>query len=790
MVTTNFHLAPPVRVVDGLTAVPIDIQQLDATVILDAATRRIQADATFQFVMGGTAGCPMFDLRQTIQEAYLNGAAIPPINLAQHDFGGGPDAQLRIVNSSLPASSTNTLRLLYEITQPQSPSSQPIAWEGTSTRVYWDFWFSDLWPARYLEMWFPSNLIYDQFLFRLDLQLVNSGFEHVLITNGSVTKLAQNHWRVEFPSRFTSLSSMLLLAAADRIDTHHGTMTLPSGTTLNLDTYKLQNTVANLLTVENDTKSYISTNIANLGPYIHGDRFTTWVWTGSRSMEYEGGVTTSTSALEHEIFHSWFARGIKPASQNDSWLDEGWTSYNTNANRFQILPFDLAALPVTLCSSNPFNRITPGDAYSKGFRFFAGLAAAMGLANLRTWMAEFYQENPTRLYTTGEVEAFLISKSGLIQIADYFERFVYGFGTQPLGVDLYIRDASDDPGIDSYTGSVFWNSPDLWIRNSDDNGTLHQNPEYGQDNWFYACVRNRGTNTARTFVVTFNVKTWAGTQFTYPGDFLPCIAATVGLNLPPGESRVVKARWPKGMVPAPGTHACWLASVYCPSDKSPAGRHVWEHNNLAQKNLVIVNVHPDSLVLLPVQIGSLTQPTSEIYRIEIRRPLQWSRLAVSLEHHDPELVRKLYRSTEALSSQQQSSGSFLGQELRLIEPARIEISARGIKFEPIQLRLGASSSLDIDEIPVLTTLPHEKSDFYNRQADLIMQRDGTASINFRSGLLAGFPMLIQPRTPLNMRLRISVPPEAKSGDVIELDLVQQNNQQQVIGGVTFHLNVT
>ena len=90
---------------------------------------------------------------------------------------------------------------------------------------------------------------------------------------------------------------------------------------------------------------------------------------------------------------------------------------------------------------------------------------------------------------------------------------------------------------------------------------------------------------------------------------------------------------------------------------------------------------------------------------------------------------------------------------------------------------------------MLTPL-REDSNFYNRQAEFIMERDEIASISFRPGLLAGFPMLIQPRTPLTMRLRISVPSEAKSGDVIELHLVQRNNHQQVIGGVTFHLNVT
>src|SRR5262249_39752157 len=110
--------------------------------------------------------------------------------------------------------------------------------------------------------------------------------------------------------------------------------------------------------------------------------------------------------------------------------------------------------------------------------------------------------------------------------------------------DLWIRDDASDPGADAFTGPVFWDSPDLWIRNAEDNGTTHQPPEFGQDNWFYARVRNRGATTARAFVVTFNVKLWAGTEFVYPGDWDPFVSAAVGFNLAPGATRIVKARWP------------------------------------------------------------------------------------------------------------------------------------------------------------------------------------------------------------------------------------------------------
>ena len=73
-------------------------------------------------------------------------------------------------------------------------------------------------------------------------------------------------------------------------------------------------------------------------------------------------------------------------------------------------------------------------------------------------------------------------------------------------------------------------------------------PEFGQDNRFHARVRNRGA------------------------------------------SAIVKARWPRVPVPAPGAHACLTAAVIARGDRPGGGLYVWQDNNLAQKNLTVVEV--------------------------------------------------------------------------------------------------------------------------------------------------------------------------------------------------------
>ena len=128
------------------------------------------------------------------------------------------------------------------------------------------------------------------------------------------------------------------------------------------------------------------------------------------------------------IFYEACRIAVQPASQNDGWIDEAWDNYNTTAQALQERPFDMSEPPVTLCSANPFNRVTPRKAYSDGERFFAGLAASFGREKLQAAMNAFYRENLGQRVTTQQLEAFLIDRSGQSKLADYFKRFVYGSG--------------------------------------------------------------------------------------------------------------------------------------------------------------------------------------------------------------------------------------------------------------------------------------------------------------------------------------------------------------------------
>jgi hypothetical protein len=242
-------------------------------------------------------------------------------------------------------------------------------------------------------------------------------------------------------------------------------------------------------------------------------------------------------------------------------------------------------------------------------------------------MGEFYRKHVDRPVTTLDLESHLVARSGQPDLVDAFHRWIYGFSDPNPAPNLWLRDDPAHAGTESW-GGRFWGSPDLWVRNNDDGGTAHQSPIAGRDNWFYARVRNRGAGSARHFIVTFQVKQFAGVQFTWPADFLPAIAATGGFDLPAGGERIVRARWPAALVPPAGTHACWLAAVLARFDRPAANTHVWEHGNLAQKNLTVIKLKRGLSLVLPFVLRGLQPDDDRI--LELARPNALMRVDASL----------------------------------------------------------------------------------------------------------------------------------------------------------------
>ena len=256
-------------------------------------------------------------------------------------------------------------------------------------------------------------------------------------------------------------------------------------------------------------RAWLIENDAALRPYSHGNRFVAFIQQGG--MEYDGGCTSGVGALRHETYHSWWGRAVRPASGADGWFDEGWNTYHDSGSG-GATPFDFTAAPRTLCNRNPYSRVTPGISYSGGESLFSGIAAMHSPAAMNLWMSQFYQARHARPVSTLDLESHLLVSSGKPDVVDAFHRFVYGLADPSPGPNLWLRDDPTHTGAELWNGR-FWDSPDLWIRNSDDGGTTHQAPIAGRDNFFYARVRNQGAGTAGHLMLTFRIRQFACVEF-------------------------------------------------------------------------------------------------------------------------------------------------------------------------------------------------------------------------------------------------------------------------------------
>ncbi len=184
-------------------------------------------------------------------------------------------------------------------------------------------------------------------------------------------------------------------------------------------------------------------------------------------------------------------------------------------------------------------------------------------------------------------------------------------------LDLFIRNSPKDVGNepDINTTSVFYRSPDIWVRNKDDGGLRHQNPIYSatQSSYVYVRVKNRSTvaSTVKDSVRLHWAK--AATSLMWPDYWdgtikhnnipLGGVLATQQIPiLQPGAETIVKFEWKVpnpnnfiGITPQPW-HFSLLARIISEEDRMTTPEqfyiedNVRNNNNIAWKNLTVIGL--------------------------------------------------------------------------------------------------------------------------------------------------------------------------------------------------------
>jgi hypothetical protein len=424
----DLRAAQPAVLVDGVAAVPVDLDAVSVTLVLDAAAKAGTAQAAVAFTLGGADGNPVLDLRQGgITALALDGAPVDPGRFTRIDFGGGADAELRWLAATLPACSPHTLDVSYPLGTPLSSGATGVEWDPAAARVRWNFSLTDYVPGWYLEKWAPANLIHDQFALTFDLTIANAETPHAVVTNGAVEEVDPGaRFRITFPATTNAMSPMLIVLPADELSSYETVIDV-AGQLITVSMHKRVADAGDLKALAATVAAGFAEFTASTGPYAHGDRFTVFL-KASGGMEYDGAALTEPAVLTHELFHSWYGRGVRPARGADGWIDEAWNEYNTTpARAFKSEPLDPDGAPLRLCDDNPWTRDFPKTAYGGGSAVFAGLAAVMGVDALRGHMAVFYQGHMLGEVTTEDLERHLACASGHeAEVRAIFHRFVYG----------------------------------------------------------------------------------------------------------------------------------------------------------------------------------------------------------------------------------------------------------------------------------------------------------------------------------------------------------------------------
>jgi len=188
-------------------------------------------------------------------------------------------------------------------------------------------------------------------------------------------------------------------------------------------------------------------------------------------------------------------------------------------------------------------------------------------------------------------------------------------------VDVWIKDGPVDNGCVPNTYPDGWTSPDIWVRPADDHGPDENlGPEHGQANWVYVRVRNRGRLPATGVKVQLY---WAdaATYIEWPDEWR---TTGIKVNGAPGNTRAIASIpaggeavteafewWPPDPESSedmgfPGFHGhfCLLVRVECPDDLVTHEGDVPGDNNIAARNLLVVDLLPNMTYTFRIKVGA------------------------------------------------------------------------------------------------------------------------------------------------------------------------------------------
>lgn len=376
-----WHAPPNFQTPDGF-GVFVDFKNAYYRLVYDPEAKVLTAKSTIIFETT-EKGMPIIDMVETPTSVLVDGEKV----------------STKIINS---IDKDTWFRLLLKTLMPgihtlviTSPINNGVNFmlNGVSS----SFWFNDLGDRNFLEAYLPANFEYDQvkMTFNIDFKTFS---KQKFFTNGKVTPLDRNRFIIEFPETYTSSSIYYHTAPEGRYPELQFTYSTIDGRNIPATVYTKE-----YYTSLEDVKKRVTASIEGLegkyGPWLHQKIV---VFIGGRGgMEYCGATMTDIASLNHELIHSYFARGgFMPANGNAGWIDEALTTWSDSGSGTRP---DLNGVGANMAGNSLYRRYTNYHAYTQGASFMAHLNYKFqSSGGLTSFLNDLIKNNSFKPMTTEE----------------------------------------------------------------------------------------------------------------------------------------------------------------------------------------------------------------------------------------------------------------------------------------------------------------------------------------------------------------------------------------------------
>ena len=163
----------------------------------------------------------------------------------------------------------------------------------------------------------------------------------------------------------------------------------------------------------------------NLGPFPMPRGLSLFITRMGGGMEYYGASITSINALEHEVFHMYYACSTVNKTYRDSWLDESITVWYARSKSPEFLAIEENYTSDIVSGRTPVSLGFDMRAYSDGARIMQAVAVELGgRQQMVDFLSYLYTNYAFKPFTTREFLDYLDEYSG-VDMRERFDGWVY-----------------------------------------------------------------------------------------------------------------------------------------------------------------------------------------------------------------------------------------------------------------------------------------------------------------------------------------------------------------------------